>query len=265
MERVHGDGAANSITATIGRWCASPALLPPGSGHFRLTYDALPMPTWSTCGHLAATTMEATVDRAVAPGGGPALRLRGGAGPGHKVPAPADSVREAGPEDLRPPACWPRRGSAHHQRDAGLHRPVVRPIQAAHHGRPVGGSFHRRWTRRCPGNFPGGTGTGSRGSPPPTHQPAAPGVPAALGQVAPKSASSWASIRSVLASRPLARPNSRTCRGFTTTTGRSADNFDFLLLNLGYLPQGAEESEVLFTLIAERYERRSLGITSNPQ
>ena len=32
---------------------------------------------------------------------------------------------------------------------------------------------------------------------------------------------------------------------------------------VGYLPQGAEESEVLFTLIAERYERRSLGITSN--
>ena len=32
---------------------------------------------------------------------------------------------------------------------------------------------------------------------------------------------------------------------------------------LGYLPQGAEESEVLFTLIAERYERRSMGITSN--
>ena len=29
------------------------------------------------------------------------------------------------------------------------------------------------------------------------------------------------------------------------------------------LPQDAEESEVLFTLIAERYERRSLGITSN--
>ena len=39
---------------------------------------------------------------------------------------------------------------------------------------------------------------------------------------------------------------------------------DFLLLDdLGYLSQGAEESEVLFTLIAERYERRSLGITSN--
>ena len=45
---------------------------------------------------------------------------------------------------------------------------------------------------------------------------------------------------------------------------RRLDNFDFLLLDdLGYLPQGTEESEVLFTLIAERYERRSLGITSN--
>ena len=41
---------------------------------------------------------------------------------------------------------------------------------------------------------------------------------------------------------------------------RRLDNFDFLLLDdLGYLPQGAEESEILFTLIAERYERRSLG------
>ena len=45
---------------------------------------------------------------------------------------------------------------------------------------------------------------------------------------------------------------------------RKLDNFDFLLLDdLGYLPQGAEESDVLFTLIAEHYERRSLGITSN--
>ena len=32
---------------------------------------------------------------------------------------------------------------------------------------------------------------------------------------------------------------------------RKLDNFDFLLLDdLGYLPQGAEESEALFTLIA---------------
>ena len=45
---------------------------------------------------------------------------------------------------------------------------------------------------------------------------------------------------------------------------RKLDNFDFLLLDdLGYLHQGAQESEVIFPLIAERYERRSLGITSN--
>ena len=45
---------------------------------------------------------------------------------------------------------------------------------------------------------------------------------------------------------------------------RKLDNSDLLVIgDLGYLPQGTEESEVLFTLIAERYERRSLGITSN--
>jgi len=45
---------------------------------------------------------------------------------------------------------------------------------------------------------------------------------------------------------------------------RKLDSFGFLLIDdLGYLPQGAEESEVLFTLVAERYERRALGITSN--
>lgn len=45
---------------------------------------------------------------------------------------------------------------------------------------------------------------------------------------------------------------------------RKLDQFEFLLLDdLGYLPQGADESQVLFTLMAERYERRSLGITSN--
>ena len=43
---------------------------------------------------------------------------------------------------------------------------------------------------------------------------------------------------------------------------RKLDNFDLLIIDdLGNLPQGAEEPEVLFTLIAERYERRSLGIT----
>lgn len=45
---------------------------------------------------------------------------------------------------------------------------------------------------------------------------------------------------------------------------RKLDNIDFLIIDdLGYLPQGAQESEVLFTLMAERYERRALGITSN--
>ena len=45
---------------------------------------------------------------------------------------------------------------------------------------------------------------------------------------------------------------------------RKLDNFDLLVIDdLGYMPQGSGESEVLFTLIAERYERRSLGITSN--
>ena len=47
---------------------------------------------------------------------------------------------------------------------------------------------------------------------------------------------------------------------------RKLDNIDFLLIDdLGYLPQGAEESEVLFTLIAERYERRSLGHHLQPR
>ena len=46
------------------------------------------------------------------------------------------------------------------------------------------------------------------------------------------------------------------CASWTTSTSCSSAPW-------GYLPQGAEEQEVLFTLIAERYERRSLGITSN--
>ena len=36
-----------------------------------------------------------------------------------------------------------------------------------------------------------------------------------------------------------------------------------ILDDLGYLKHRAEEAEVLFTLIAERYERRSLIVTSN--
>ncbi len=45
---------------------------------------------------------------------------------------------------------------------------------------------------------------------------------------------------------------------------RKLDHFEVLILDdLGYLKQRADEAEVLFTLIAERYERRSIIITSN--
>ena len=44
-----------------------------------------------------------------------------------------------------------------------------------------------------------------------------------------------------------------TCR--TAPRAPSAGQLDILLLDdLGYLPRGADESEVLFTLIAECYE-----------
>jgi len=42
------------------------------------------------------------------------------------------------------------------------------------------------------------------------------------------------------------------------------DRFDLVLLDdIGYVQQSREEMEVLFTFLAERYERRSLMITSN--
>jgi len=42
------------------------------------------------------------------------------------------------------------------------------------------------------------------------------------------------------------------------------DGFALLVLDdIGYVKQSAEEAEVLFTLISERYERRSLLVTSN--
>ena len=45
---------------------------------------------------------------------------------------------------------------------------------------------------------------------------------------------------------------------------RRLDAFDVIILDdLGYVQQSAEEVEVLFTLMAERYERRSMIITSN--
>ncbi|MGH7458809.1 MAG: IS21-like element helper ATPase IstB, partial [Longimicrobiaceae bacterium] len=45
---------------------------------------------------------------------------------------------------------------------------------------------------------------------------------------------------------------------------RRLDRFELLVLDdLGYVQQSPEEMEVLFTLLAERYERRSLLVTSN--
>jgi len=45
---------------------------------------------------------------------------------------------------------------------------------------------------------------------------------------------------------------------------RKLDVFDVLVLDdIGYIKQNADEIEVLFTLLAERYERRSVMITSN--
>jgi DNA replication protein DnaC len=45
---------------------------------------------------------------------------------------------------------------------------------------------------------------------------------------------------------------------------RRLDRFEVLLLDdIGYVQQSQDEMEVLFTLLAERYERRSVVITSN--
>ncbi len=45
---------------------------------------------------------------------------------------------------------------------------------------------------------------------------------------------------------------------------RRLDRFECLILDdIGYVQQGREEMEVLFTLLSERYERRSVMITSN--
>jgi DNA replication protein DnaC len=45
---------------------------------------------------------------------------------------------------------------------------------------------------------------------------------------------------------------------------RRLDTFELLIVDdIGYVKQAPEEAEVLFTLIAERYERRSMLITSN--
>ncbi len=45
---------------------------------------------------------------------------------------------------------------------------------------------------------------------------------------------------------------------------RKLDQYELMILDdIGYVKQSAEEAEVLFTLLAERYERRSTAVTSN--
>jgi DNA replication protein DnaC len=45
---------------------------------------------------------------------------------------------------------------------------------------------------------------------------------------------------------------------------KALDRFDIVILDdIGYVQQDREEMEVLFTFLAERYERRSVAITSN--
>ena len=45
---------------------------------------------------------------------------------------------------------------------------------------------------------------------------------------------------------------------------RKLDRFDVIIIDdLGYVQQSADDAEVLFTLMAERYERRSMIVTSN--
>ena len=45
---------------------------------------------------------------------------------------------------------------------------------------------------------------------------------------------------------------------------KKLDKFDAILIDdIGYIQQDREEMEVLFTLLAERYERRSVMITTN--
>ena len=45
---------------------------------------------------------------------------------------------------------------------------------------------------------------------------------------------------------------------------RRLDTFDVVLLDdIGYIQQDRDEMEVLFTFLAERYERKSVVLTSN--
>ena len=107
----------------------------------------------------------------------------------------------------------------------------MRSIQAAHGSCRDGDPFHRRWPRRRPAPF--------------------------------------LEVLEQEAEDRRHRRINRLRRESRLPSGKTWETFEHhrvplaLRQQLGYLPQGADESEVLFTLIAERYVRRSLGITSN--
>ena len=45
---------------------------------------------------------------------------------------------------------------------------------------------------------------------------------------------------------------------------KKLDKFDAIIIDdISYIPQNREETDVLFVLLAERYERRSIVVTSN--
>jgi len=62
---------------------------------------------------------------------------------------------------------------------------------------------------------------------------------------------------------PLASPATSIAYRWTTCSPQ-LDRCDLVILDdIGYVQQDREEMEVLFTFLAERYERRSVAITSN--
>ena len=284
---------------------------------FRLAYDALREWRGERADveyvrilHLAATTMECTVDSALAlllEAGGPFDYAGQGAGQAHAATgAGTQPARSTGPGSMTP--CWrrwPDDGYSGDQRpDRGavrlptMGKQSVARFTAAGHG--------------AAGDPAGGAGAGGRGPQAAAHRQAAhrvqaararPGRPSNTTGCPWRSGSNWTNwaaeaswtgastcwpsdcpaparptplrrgtpaggVGTLGALRPGlpsgAGPPRRQAGPVPAQATGKLDSYDFLLLDdLGYLPQVAEESEVLFTLIAERYERRSLGITSN--
>ena len=308
MERVRGEGEANvNYRHVIGSLVRKPGafaryrfraqLFP--TMHFRLTYDALrewrgertwsnpaPRPPWqprwtARCRCCWRRVSPSTTRRCGTLPEAPLLTLSGQ--PDLKIYDRLLTVSLAAAVRMTDTSVMQDR------------RPVVRPIQAAHHGRPVGGSFYtampwqlswRYWSMRIAAT---GASTGCAGSPgcPLGNLRAVPLAlrgPLAQGSFVERGINVLAfglpgtgkthalcalGHRLVEAGHSvLFAPAYRLAQELLAAKRdldlprqlRKLDNFDFLLLDdLGCLPQGAEESEVLFTLIAERYERRSLG------